>query len=169
MTLLSIPRSPSGHAALARLLNRAERIMDREPDEIIGERYMQRWHSFKSRLVSEYVHLYLGSDPTLWLHDHPWPSISICLRGVLREIRNGPGGEGKDITIRPGSVSVRSARFAHRLELLTGPAITLFVAGPRLRRWGFHHDTRWVHWTDATRVDARGVAHVHLPPPGAAP
>ena len=169
MNQLSIPRSRSGHATLARLRARAQRIMEREPDEIIGERYMQRWHSFKSALFSEYIHLYLGSDPTPWLHDHPWPSISICLRGLLREIREGPGGDGESVTIRAGAVSLRSARFAHRLELLTGPAVTLFIAGPRLRRWGFHHDTAWVHWRDATRIDGRGVAHVVLPPPGDAP
>jgi hypothetical protein len=49
----------------------------------------------------------------------------------------------------------RSGTFAHRLELerypmdkLFGgeekPVLTIFITGPTLRRWGFHHPTRWV-------------------------
>ena len=162
---LTIPRSRSGHAAIAHMLARAERIMARDPDEIIGECYMHRWHSFKSGLVSEYIHLYLDSDPTLWLHDHPWPSLSVCLRGVLREIREGPGGDGRNITIRPGTLALRPPRAAHRLELLSGPAITLFLAGPRMRHWGWHTDSGWRHWRQSTRVGADGVTRVLLKPP----
>lgn len=165
MTELSIPRSPSGHAAIARLLARAERIMAREPDEIIGERYMQRWHSVKTPFFSEYIHLYVGSDPTLWLHDHPWPSASLCLRGVLREIRQGPGGDGRSITIRPGTIALRSPGFSHRLELLTGPAITAFYTGPRVRQWGWHLEEGWRHWRQVSRVGQDGVTRVHLKPP----
>ena len=168
MTQLFIPRSRSAQATIARLLTRAERIMEREPDEIIGERYMHRWHSFKTRFLSEYIHLYLGSDPTLWLHDHPWPSLSICLRGVMREIRDGPGGDGQTVTIRQGTMTLRPPRVAHRLALVSGPAITLFCAGPRLREWGWHTDTGWVHWRNVSRVGADGVTRVFLrpPPPG---
>ena len=165
VTRFAMPRSRSGHAAMARLLARAERIMERDPDEVIGERYMRRWHSVKTLFFAEYIHLYLGSDPTLWLHDHPWPSASICLRGVLREVRDGPGGDGRSVTIRPGTVALRPPQHAHRLELLTGPAVTAFYAGPRLRHWGWHLDTGWRHWAGVSRVGEDGVTRVFLDPP----
>ena len=165
MTGTSIHRSAYGRAAMASLLARAERIMERDPDEIIGERYMRRWHCLKTPLFAEYVHLYIGSDPSPWLHDHPWPSFSLCLRGVLREIREGPGGDGRSLTIRPGTVALRSPRHAHRLELLAGPAVTAFYAGPRLRHWGWHLNDGWRHWRTLSRVDPDGVTRMHLDPP----
>jgi hypothetical protein len=65
----------------------------------------------------------------------------------------------------PGAVRFRRAgTFAHRLELavypedamigLRGtevPVHTIFITGPTLRRWGFHHTERWVdayEWDD---------------------
>ena len=165
MTAPSMHTSRLRRAAIGLLLARAERIMARDPDEIIGDRYMRRWHSVRSALFSEYIHLYLGSDPTPFLHDHPWPSASICLRGTLREIRDGPGGEGATVTISPGTVSLRSARFAHRLELLSGPAVTLFLAGPRIRPWGWHLDDGWRHWQSMSGIGRDGVTRVDLDPP----
>lgn len=164
MTEFVIPRNATTHAALARLLDRAETVMEREPDEVIGDRYLRRWHMYRGPLSNLYLHLYLGSDPTPCLHDHPWPSFSLCLKGVLRELRNGPGGDGQTATMRPGTVSFRSPRLAHRLELVTAPAITLFLTGPRVRHWGWHHPRGWIHWQSAQRIGADGVARVHLPP-----
>ena len=169
MTQIRIPRSPTAHAAIARLRAHADRIMARDPDEIIEDRYLQRWHAFKTLMLSEYIHLYVGSDPTPWLHDHPWPSLSICLRGVLREVRDGPGGDGGSITIRPGTVALRPPRFAHRLELLSGPAITIFLAGPRLRHWGWHHQQGWIHWRRVSRRHPDGITRLLLDPPTGPP
>ena len=166
MTEFTLPGNAATRAALARLLDRADRIMERDPDEVIGDRYMQRWHLHRGRLSSLYLHLYLGSDPTPWLHDHPWPSLSLCLRGVLREIRKSPRGDPLAATVRPGTVSFRPPRFAHRLELVAEPAITLFLAGPRLRQWGWHHPAGWTHWKTAQRIGEDGVIRVHLPPAG---
>lgn len=165
MTEFAIPRNAAARAAIARLLSRAELIMEREPDETFGDRYMLRWHLLRTAFLSEYLHLYVGSDPTPWLHDHPWPSLSLCLRGALREVREGPGGDGRRTTIRPGTVALRSPGSAHRIELLAGPAITLFVAGPRIRRWGWHAADGWRHWRTAQRVGADGVTRAVFDPP----
>ncbi len=165
MTEISLEQLPYCRAAMARLLANAECIIQRDPNEIIGDRYLKRWHCFRSPLASQYVHLYLGSDPTPWLHDHPWPSASLCLRGVLRENRARPGDDPRTTIIRPGTLSLRSARLAHRLELVSGPALTIFLAGPRIRQWGWHLDHGWRHWRTASRVHPDGVTRVHLPPP----
>lgn len=169
MTELSILHYAAGRATIARLLARAERIMDREPDEIIEDRYLLRWHSVKTSLFSEYIHLYIGSDPTQWLHDHPWPSASLCLHGVLREVRDTSGRHRRSVTITPGTIALRTARHSHRLELLTGLAITAFYAGPRLRRWGWHLEDGWRHWREVSRMEQDGVTRVFLKPPPRTP
>ena len=165
MTEFSVPRSPAGHAAMTRLLARAERIMQRDPDEIIEDRYLVRWHTVRTVFFAEYIHLYVGSDPTLWLHDHPWPSASLCLRGVLREVRDGPGGDGRSVTIRPGTIALRCPRHSHRFDLLAGPAVTVFYAGHRLRHWGWHHEDGWRHWRKVSRVGPDGITRAFLNPP----
>jgi hypothetical protein len=66
------------------------------------------------------------------------------------------GGIHRKTTYGPGAVRFRrSGSFAHRLELdrypmdrLFGgeemPVLTIFITGPALRRWGFHHPKQWV-------------------------
>ena len=51
----------------------------------------------------------------------------------------------------------RTAKFAHRLELVKGPVWTLFITGPRLRSWGFYCPQGWRHWEDFTSPDGRNV------------
>lgn len=41
----------------------------------------------------------------------------------------------------------RTAKFAHRLELVQGPVWTIFITGPRIREWGFYCPKGWRHWT----------------------
>ena len=160
MNAFSIPRSRAGHAFLSVLTDHAERIMQRPPDEIIGDRYMRRWHAVRTPIFCEYIHLYVGDDPIECLHDHPWPSASICLRGALQETTSIAGDTCELSRITPGTVSVRSARFSHRLQLVTGPAVTLFLTGPRIRDWGWHLPTGWRHWKEVSRVDPDGVTRV---------
>ena len=50
---------------------------------------------------------------------------------------------------------VRKAEAAHRLDLLDGPMWTYVTTGPVRRRWGFHTEQGWVHWS---RYLAAGVA-----------
>jgi hypothetical protein len=52
---------------------------------------------------------------------------------------------------------MRRARTAHRLELINGPCVTLFVTGPKIREWGFHCPfAGWRHWRDYTHVGEGG-------------
>lgn len=68
------------------------------------------------------------------LHDHPWDSTSIVLRGELREVLAGdswPGhGDsyqaGESRILRPGSITSRRAK------------------------WGFHCPNGWRHWREFT-------------------
>lgn len=161
---LTIDISPMlGHAARGRLRTHAESVMARPPDEIIGDAYLRRWHVAKGRAWSYYVHLYVGDDPAPWLHDHPWPSLSLCLQGSLHEHGLDRRGRACRAAITPGILAWRPARFAHRLDLTASRALTLFVAGPRIREWGWRLPEGWRPWHEVSRVDSDGVTRTTFP------
>lgn len=125
-----------------------------EPDFIIGggaDPYLRRWHLLpRGEGASAYLHQFLRSDDDRALHDHPYGSVSIILRGAYHEHLAGT------VVLRQvGDVVVRDAVAPHRVELLdhaeTGlpaPCWTLFLTGPRVRDWGFHCSQGWVRWQD---------------------
>lgn len=118
----------------------------RKPDEIIGEKYMRRWHlRRKSNSWNLYLHRYDGSDDDRALHDHPWKSVSILLWGNLTEISTQ--GSHRLWPILP---KFRSAEYAHRIQLNSQYAYTLFFTFRKQREWGFHCPKGWMHWKDFT-------------------
>jgi hypothetical protein len=122
--------------------------------------YMLRWWRIKrNAFFNVYYHLVLRSDDDTALHDHPWWNFSIVLEGGYYEHRILNGGVHAKTWYGPGAVLFRrSGDYAHRLELVAGfeinpeipdewkelPAKTIFITGPVLRRWGFHHPEKWV-------------------------
>ncbi|ETX26593.1 hypothetical protein [Roseivivax isoporae] len=129
---------------------------DREPDFVIGtpdRPYMLRWFVLpRNETFNIYYHVVMRDDDDRALHDHPWPSFSIMMKGQMREITpNGPR------VIRAGECVYRGPDFSHRLELIDGaPAETLFITGPKVRDWGFHCPKGWVHWRDFVEPDSTG-------------
>lgn len=118
----------------------------RQPDEIIGEQYMLRWHlRRKPGRHNLYLHRYQGSDDDRALHDHPWRSIGVVLWGRVYEITER--GEQRLIPFIP---KYRGAEYAHRLCLKSSFAFTLFFTFPKEREWGFLCPKGWVHWKDFT-------------------
>lgn len=118
----------------------------RQPDEIIGEKYMRRWHlRRKEGGWNLYLHRYDGSDDDRALHDHPWRSVSILLWGNLGEVSKK--GEHRLWPITP---KFRSAEYAHRINLKSKFAYTLFFTFRKQREWGFHCPKGWMHWKDFT-------------------
>lgn len=117
----------------------------RPPDEIIGppdDPYMRRWHLIpRNRWLNIYLHNVVRSDDARALHDHPWASLSIILRGGYCDIT--PDGARH---YRRGSIIARSARHSHRLEVFAGGAWTLFITGRRVRDWGFDCPEGWIPW-----------------------
>lgn len=128
--------------------------MIRKPDVVIGEGYLQRWYLVpRNRFFNVYLHRFTGSDDDRALHDHPWHSVSFLVRGALREIRavklNGLTVHATRAVPRILPV-FRRATLAHRLELVAGPAWTIFITGPKIREWGFRCPHGWRHWMDFT-------------------
>ncbi len=122
--------------------------------------YMLRWwFIMRNAFFNIYLHRVFRSDDDTALHDHPWWNFSIVLDGGYWEHTILPGGVHRKVWFGPGSMQFRGfGRMAHRLELAFGdnangeaPATTIFITGPVLRRWGFHHPEQWV---DAFEWDA---------------
>jgi hypothetical protein len=129
---------------------------DRKPDFVIGpeaDPYMLRWWIIpRNKVFNVYYHRVLKDDDDRALHDHPWPSFSICTLGEMVEITpEGPRW------IRAGDAVYRGPEFAHRLTLIEGrPAETLFITGPTVREWGFHCPKGWVHFEKFVAPDNPG-------------
>lgn len=127
-----------------RLFERFQRrvVLVRPPDFVIGadsaDPYMRRWFVIpRNRFLNVYLHHVCRDDEDRALHDHPWPSVSLCLDGVVGEVFLHPEGFKESRLNICGDLVYRSARFAHRLYLPDGPAWTIFITGPRIREWGF--------------------------------
>lgn len=136
----------------------------REPDFLIGpsvdDPYMRRWWIIpRNKTFNIYLHNMLHDDDDRAPHDHPWWSISLCLKGHIREhqlIRKEPTltADGKSHHIYAvhdifkGMWKYRSLTYTHRLELPEGEAWTLFITGPKVRLWGFHCPKGWKPWNE---------------------
>lgn len=128
----------------------------RSPDFVIGpfeSPYMLRWYMIpRNRWFGIYWHRFLRHDDDRALHDHPWWSFSIVLRGGYFEITRAHDGTEERKWYGPGSIKLRSAKYSHRIELAErsdGSLVhceTLFLMGPRVREWGFLCPQGWVHW-----------------------
>ena len=131
------------------------KLFKRPPDLVVGDPddpYLRRWWLIpRNRWFNVYLHNILRSDESRDLHDHPWPSVSVTLKGLYYEVVLAyfMGFKREEIERRGlGSVVTRKPSTLHRV-LLGGapptPAWTLFITGPRVREWGFHTSKGWVH------------------------
>lgn len=123
-----------------------------QPSRIIGENYLFRWHLIpRNPLFNIYLHRFMESDDSRALHDHPWHSVSILLKGSYREhFKDGP-------KLREAfQIFGRKAATAHRIEVVDGPVWTLFITGRKVREWGFHCPKGWRHWKIFTSYPETG-------------
>ena len=98
--------------------------------------------------VSIRVHEILRSDEGRDPHDHPWPYLTIILRGYYLERRYNDAGQCTSIEIHgPGAILWRPAGSWHRLELAY-PVTTLFITGSKSQTWGFNVDGMKVPYSE---------------------
>jgi len=128
--------------------------------KIIGENYLHRWHILpRNRWLNVYLHRFTGSDDERALHCHPWPSVSILLRGNLLEVMPGKFRE------IPRWVPVlRRANHKHRLVHWGKPTWTLFITGPRrhfpgtkIPMWFFHCVNGKKPWYEMTSPEGKTI------------
>jgi hypothetical protein len=140
----------------------------RKPDFLIGpnleDPYMRRWWILpRNKVFNIYLHHMRHDDDDRAPHDHPWWSLSLCLHGHIEEHELLPQDEefiewlgptlGQNMTqefrvnhIRKGDWKWRGKEYAHFLKLPDGDAWTLFITGPKIRKWGFHCPKGWLPW-----------------------
>lgn len=141
----------------------------REPDFLIGpdrnDPYMRRWWWLpRNNWFNIYVHHMRHDDDDRAPHDHPWWSLSLCLRGVIKEhqmVSPGyiPGStrRWKINMIRKGDWKWRGTNYVHRLALPEGDAWTLFITGRKVRTWGFWCPKGFVPWNKFVNPDDPGL------------
>jgi hypothetical protein len=145
---------------------------ERKPDFVIGgldNPYMLRWYMILPRnpFLTIYVHQVLRSDDDRALHDHPSFSLSLMLAGPMGEwVRDGNAQRYREI--KPGELLWRSGSFAHRLVRLPKETkdadgdtrvapLTVFIMGPRYRKWGFWCPHSWRFWEDFVAKNDSGL------------
>lgn len=123
--------------------------------------YLVRWTLFGCRFFSVKLHHILQSDDAC-LHDHPWPFISIILKGgywehapVLEDWYCAlPDKISMQIQVwdterkwyKPFSIIRRPALWRHRLELPNkNTCWSLVLTGKPIREWGFWTKQGWVN------------------------
>jgi hypothetical protein len=101
--------------------------------------------------IAARVHHILRSDEGRDPHDHPWPYLTVILKGGYIEHRYTPGGHLLSSKWHgPGSVLFRKPGDFHMLELPQCMGLdekyhedsvwTLFVTGRYAQKWGFVRD-----------------------------
>lgn len=131
-----------------------------KPHFLVGnplDPYLKRWYVIpRNPILCIYLHQFLKDDEDRAEHDHPWDSVSLCIKGTYTEIR-----KGQATPCRFFSLIYRKAENSHRIVLpekdgKKTPAWTLFITGWRKREWGFHCPSGWVHWKDFTKPNHPG-------------
>jgi hypothetical protein len=132
------------------------------PDRRTGADYMHRYYLlFRDRKQFPFnitLHKIVRSDDPV-MHDHPWPYLTIVLKGGYWEhtpliTKNGRHIGDTSKWRGPGSIILRKAKELHWLELDNdNPATTLFFMGPQQREWGFlvkdnRGRDKWIKWTE---------------------
>src|SRR4051812_18802461 len=99
-----------------KFIERTLKLFCRSPDVVIGSRdnpYLLRWHVIpRNRFFNIYLHKFLRDDDDRALHDHPWASCSIILKGGY--IEHQPE---RSFRRKAGWFYFRKATQAHRIEL----------------------------------------------------
>ena len=122
-----------------------------------GWEYLRRLHVFRFEWASRLgarrggavmLHWINGPDPQPDPHDHPVSFLSIVLRGGYvehRYRRSGNGGAWWIVEVHPVRwFNLIRSRDVHRIVEVRPGTVTLAIAGPTTREWGFHTPRGWV-------------------------
>jgi hypothetical protein len=132
------------------MIKKIIKIFWRNADEEIfnsdGRLYLRRWFIIKSNRFNIYLHNFHSSDEDRALHDHPWWSIGMILKGQYLEHMPQnhtmwvyQKNRDEKVVVRHKFEPVyRAPHHIHRIELIDNkPVWTLFITGPKRRKWGF--------------------------------
>ena len=112
-----------------------------------GRVFLDRW-GLECRWFGVFVHHIAGPDPGVDLHDHPWPFVSLVVRGsYLEEVADARNPRSTTLFGR-GRWSVHRMPLtrAHRITLAKQGTWTLVLRGRKQRSWGFYQPEGFVDW-----------------------
>jgi hypothetical protein len=134
----------------------------KKPDFVIhhnGVVYLKRWWLIpRNKFFNIYLHKFEHDDDDRALHDHPWRSLSLPIRGGYWDVLP----RGVMVKRKAWRFIYRNATQAHRVVLTkdkngaTVRAWTIFITGPVVRDWGFLCPQGWRHWRDFTAPNDKG-------------
>lgn len=105
-----------------------------------------RWILFRIPAFGIMLHKLCRSDYDRALHNHPWPFVTIILRGGYTEVHDQTNDRQETREWRgPGSVLLRPGQWRHRVEM-NRPAWSLVITGRRFQQWGFFLPEGWCWW-----------------------
>lgn len=136
-----------------------------------GATFLRRRGLEHERIGGVLLHRIDGPDPGMDLHDHPWPFVTIVLRGGYTEEaadarhaceraaqaelveratcgRLGGVARGERRVWGRWSVHMMPLVMAHRIVAAEPGTVTLVLRRPKVRTWGFFLPTGWVPWED---------------------
>lgn len=114
----------------------------------LGETYLRRLHLVKTPWFAVMLHWIKGPDPHPDPHDHPVSFLSVTLRGGYDELL-------PDLGLVWKRVRYRRASDVHRIVYAEPGTLTLVLAGPVVRRWGFETPDGWIDWKTYRNAHAR--------------
>ncbi len=122
------------------------------PEGEQADPYLTRLHIVQTPWFSVMVHWLWRPDPQPHMHDHPVSFWTFPLRGWYAQ--ETPSGL-QFVTRWRGRV-MRAQADCHRIVALARrPTVTLVVAGPVVRAWGFHTPGGWIPWRQYTATFAK--------------
>ena len=107
-----------------------------------GELYLRRLILVQCPLFSIFIHWFHTPDKQRHLHDHPVSFISIILSGFYIE-ETFDGRKHRRINF-----SYINCYKVHKISKIdpVDKTVTLCIAGPRVREWGFYTEDGWIHY-----------------------
>jgi hypothetical protein len=123
-----------------------------------GDLYLRRLNVAQIPYVgAKMIHWIHRPDPQRDLHDHPVSFVSLVVRGGYTEERaDGAtwrrrllcGFRPERRTYEAGQINYVRATDCHRIVSVLPNTLTLVLAGPKVREWGFHTRRGWIHWKE---------------------
>jgi len=151
-----------------------------------GRAFLRRDGFDTWRLFGIVVHRLDGPDPGIDLHDHPWPFVSIVVRGgyveqhadarvasqlawqaEAAEFANTtpvPDARGWVREWRRWSIHRMPLTVAHRIIATQPGTVTVMIRGRKQRRWGFFQPEGWTDHATYDYATRRPVTAVSSRP-----
>lgn len=113
-----------------------------------GTVHVRRRQIVRTPWFGIYLHRILTRDFDRHAHDHPWPFVSLILRGGYVEFVTGDDGLPLECVRTRGSLHRMPVEKAHLIYEVAPNTLTLVLTGRHGRDWGYWTAEGWVSHSD---------------------